>query len=258
MSFFEAILLGIIQGLTEFFPVSSSGHLILMEHLLGYQDLKGFIFFDLVCHLGTLGAVFFVFSSAILEALTSKTRALQFALATLPLFPLVLAMKQIKSLFDQPELLGYCFLITASFLFLGQLFGKQRSEAVLTKTKYRDAIGIGLSQAVAIIPGISRSGSTISTALLLGWKPQDAVAFSFLLSIPTVLGGIALESGKIWSSTAPLPEIAWSTYCAGFATALIVGTATLHLLLRIVGTAKFQFFAWYCLMIGIFTLYLFH
>jgi undecaprenyl-diphosphatase len=252
MSLIEAIFLGIIQGLTEFFPVSSSGHLILAQHLLGFQDLKKYILFDLFCHLGTLGALVTVLRAQIKEALFDSTRRNQLILATLPLFPLVFLLKPIKSFFSDPHLLGYCFLITSLILFIGQKWGKRKE----SRKPYKDALWIGLSQALAIIPGISRSGSTISTALLRGWNPKEAVYFSFILSIPTVLGGIALETMKLKeTSTADISPLA---YLLGALFAWGVGIFALKLLLRIVGTAKFQLFTWYTAIIGIYALFLFN
>lgn len=253
MNLFEALLLGIVQGVTEFLPVSSSGHLILVQHLLGLGDLKQFVFFDLICHLGTLGAVLVIFASSIREIFYSPKRLLPYVLATLPLFPLVFLLKPIKSMFDRPDLLGYCFLTTAVILWLGDRFSAIKSE----KGTYKDAFVIGLSQAFAIIPGISRSGTTISIAKLQGWKPLEAVRFSFLLSIPTVLGGMTLETFKLATSKDPLPSISLFTYFIGFCVSFFIGILALKLLIRIVESAKFQIFAWYSALIGVITLYLF-
>lgn len=257
MSFWEALLLGIVQGLTEFFPVSSSGHLILIEHLLGFKELKNYIFFDLICHLGTLLAVLIFFSSEIRSILSSKSKFAQIVIATLPLFPLVFLLKEVKGLFDQPALLGYFFLLTALILYIGQKFAEPRHAA-----PYRNALLIGLSQAAAIVPGVSRSGTTISAAKLLGFTPESAVTFSFILSIPTVLGGMTLEGYKLFKDRhAPLemiPEISWYSYAIAFISAFLIGLFALRLLLRIAGTAKFQFFSWYCVILGLATLYYFH
>lgn len=253
MSLIEAILLGIVQGITEFFPVSSSGHLILFQHLLGFQDLKNYILFDLVLHLGTLGALVTVLYRPTKEALIDPIKRKQLIIATLPLFPLVFLLKPIKMLFSEPQYLGYCFLITSLILFIGQKWGKER----ISKTPYKDAFFIGLAQALAIIPGISRSGSTISAGLLRGFAPKEAVYFSFILSIPTVLGGVVLETIKL-AEGAPSADISPLSYILGASAAWIIGVFALKLLLRIVGTAKFQLFTWYTAIIGIYTLFLFN
>ena len=222
MSTLEAIFLGILQGLTEFLPVSSSGHLTLGQALIGLQDLHNFIIFDLICHLGTLLAIFVIYRNDILQLFTSdKRRFGQLVLATLPLFPLVLLLKPIKALFDQTQYLGFFFIITAFLLYLGIRYG-----SVKAKTHpWRDALAIGMFQAVAIVPGISRSGATISGARILGWQTQEAVTFSFLLAIPAILGGTAVELLQLLlkSQTASAASIGIMPYAAGFATSLASG-----------------------------------
>lgn len=261
MSTIEAIILGIIQGLTEFFPVSSSGHLKLAQSILGFENLDKYIVFDLVCHLGTLMAIFCVFSEQIQQTLLiNRTRCFQVILGTLPLFPLVLIMKPIKAIFAQPEYLGYCFLLTALFLFIGTKWGWHASPYYREKNKWRDAVTIGMFQAIAILPGISRSGSTISAGRTLGWGQQDAVSFSFLLAIPAILGGIILEFLQLLrlSDPASLPPITWQQYTAGFITSFIVGYFALLLLMKLAGKDKLMYFVWYCLFIGIFSLLYFN
>lgn len=253
MGFVDALLLGLIQGLTEFFPVSSSAHLMLTEYLLGFKDLKHLILFDLVCHLGTLGAILIVLYRPLQETLAHPIKRNQLLLATLPLFPLVLILKPIQQLFDSPALLGYTLLTTSLVLWIGGSFSQEKKGT----TPYNDALRIGCAQACAIIPGLSRSGMTISTARLLGWSPLQAAEFSFLLSIPTVLGGMTLETFKLLKSTAPVPDVPFSAYLAGALASFFLGIFTLKLLLRIVGTAKFQVFTWYCAALGSLVLYLF-
>lgn len=255
MTIWEALLLGIVQGLTEFLPVSSSGHLILFEYLLGLKNLSQFVLFDLICHIGTLGAIFVVLRKEIQETLRSSKKIKQILIAILPLFPLVPLTKKIKGVFDHPELLGYGFLLTALILFLGSYFaGKPKKESELS---LKSAFLIGVAQSFAILPGVSRSGTTISAARLLNWSPYQAVVFSFLLSIPTILGGMILEILKVYNSMEPLPPVSLPAYFSGFLSSLIVGYFSLQLLIRIVGTAKFQFFSWYCAGLGLLVIYLF-
>lgn len=266
MTLWEALLLGLVQGVTEFFPISSSGHLLLTEHFLGFSDLKALLFFDLVCHIGTLGAIFVFFRKEIQEALLEKNKALPYLVALIPLFALLPFLKWIKSFFERPDLLGYGFLATATTLYMGQRFAKEAltnasTEAILPEghpPKMKAAFCIGVSQALAILPGVSRSGMTISTARVLGVTPHQAVAFSFLLSIPTVLGATALELFKISNSLDPLPDVSLTAYLAGSLCSFIFGLLSLKLLIRIVGTARFQLFAWYLVFIGLATLYIFH
>jgi undecaprenyl-diphosphatase len=255
MTTFEAIILGIIQGLTEFLPVSSSGHLQLAQRLFGFTNLDQYILFDLVCHLGTLIAVVWVFFKQIQGTINSdRTRFWQVVLGTLPLFPLVFILKPIKAVFDQPEYLGYFFLVTAGLLYAGIHWGSTATDAVLQKRRWRDALVIGTFQAAAILPGVSRSGATISAGRLLGWHPQDAITFSFLLAIPAILGGVTLELMRLYTHGTDLPMISWQSYAAGFLTSFIVGYFALLLLMRLAAKDKFIYFVWYCLIIGIATI----
>jgi undecaprenyl-diphosphatase len=250
MSNLQALLLGIVQGITEFLPVSSSGHLILLQYFLGFQSLSDWLFFDLICHLGTLGAIFIVLRKEIWEVLRSGQKCFQVGVALLPLFALLPFMKSIKGIFDQPGLLGYCFLATSFILFLGIRFGRSSGK----ENSLLGASIIGIFQAFAIIPGISRSGTTISTARILGWSPIQSVVFSFILSIPTILGGMTLETYKLLKEPAALPPLHLSHYLIGFSASLIVGYFSLSLLIKIIDTAKFQVFCWYTAALGILTL----
>jgi undecaprenyl-diphosphatase len=261
MSTLIAIFLGLLQGLTEFLPVSSSGHLVLAQKLLGLDNLSDFIAFDLVCHLGTLVAILIFFYKDILNTLfENRARAIQIALATLPLFPLVLLLKPIKSLFNQTEYLGFFFLITALLLYIGIRFGSVKPPATLQKKRFRDALIIGLFQAGAILPGVSRSGSTLSAAKLLGWQPSQAIAFSFLLAIPAILGGSLVEMAQMFTKaeSAPLASISFFHYFLGFTTSMFMGGFSLQLLKRLAMKQQLMYFVWYCLLLGIFTIIYFN
>lgn len=258
MSIFEAIILGIIQGITEFLPVSSSGHLKLAQHFFHLQNLSQFILFDLICHIGTLFAIFMMFRKEIRSIFTSdKTKLFQIFLATLPLFPLVLLLKPIKSIFNNPEYLGYCFIATSIILYLGIKLSEVKPEKTLEKRRFIDPLIIGISQSVAILPGISRSGSTISTAKILGWTNDQAVTFSFLLAIPAILGGLTLELfGLIFNeSQSLLPDLSFTHYFVALITSFIFGYFSLSLLKRLASKQKFMYFVWYCLLIGILTIF---
>lgn len=260
MTTLDAIILGIVQGLTEFLPVSSSGHLKLMQTLLGLSNLDQYIIFDLVCHLGTLCAIFLVFFQQIKNTLLlrSQTRFWQIAIATLPLFPLVFLMKPIKATYADPSYLGFFFILTAIILFVGIRFGKTTPSQEPSRRPWRDALCIGMWQAVAIFPGVSRSGSTISGARLLGWSAQDAVTFSFLLAIPTILGGVTLELFKWWEQPEAVVSIPLLQYFAGFVISFLTGRIALASLMRLAVENRFYYFAWYCLILGLATTYYFH
>lgn len=258
MTTLDAVILGIVQGLTEFLPISSSGHLQLIQSLLGMKDLDQYLVFDLICHLGTLCAILILFFQQIKSTCSSlhSTRLRQLAIGTLPLFPLVLIMKPIKAVYASPEYLGTFFILTSLILFLGIWIGKRAFQT--QEHPWRDAWLIGCWQAVAIFPGISRSGSTISGARMLGWNPQDAVSFSFLLAIPAILGGVALEIFKMWKHPQSVISLPFSHYVLGFFFSFVIGLFALQLLMRLAMQNRFSYFAWYCLILGVATTYYFH
>lgn len=259
MTTIDAIILGIVQGITEFLPVSSSGHLHLVEYFLGLEQLDRYILFDLACHLGTLLAVIVVFSRYILQLFgTDKTRFQQVLVAIMPLFPLVLLMKPIKAAYADPSYLGIFFLLTAAILFLGVIFGKTKADGERNLHPWRDAFSIGLWQALAILPGVSRSGSTISGARLLGWDASEAITFSFLLAIPTILGGASLELMNLYRHPETVASVPFAHYFAGFFVSFFVGLGALKLLVYLANRNKFSYFAWYCLFLGLATTWYFH
>lgn len=252
MTTWEAIILGFIQGLTEFLPVSSSGHLELGQYFLGLENMPHYILFSLICHLGTLCAIFYVFFPQIKSIFTSqRTLLLQIILGTLPLFPLVLLLKPIKSIFAQPQYLGPCFLCSAFLIFAGVYY---RFRSPSFSKPWKDSLTIGAFQAIAILPGISRSGATISAARLLGWEKEQAVTFSFLLAIPAILGGTLLEVMQLMTtSTAEPSSLSIMPFIMGFISSFVVGCLALWLLMRLIIQDKWIYFAWYCLFLGIIT-----
>lgn len=247
MTLFEALILGILQGLTEFLPVSSSAHLELGQIFFGMKDLHQYILFDLICHLGTLFAIFFILFPSIKEALFNPQTLKMITWGTLPLFPLIFLLKPIESIFNSPSYLGWFFLVTALLLLLGEKYGQTKQSPM----RWQDSLLIGMFQAVAIIPGISRSGATISAARMVGWERQKAVIFSFLLAIPAILGGVAIKFIQlIKNNSLNAAPVSIETYFVAFLSSFLVGCLALHLLLKIVLTDKLQFFAWYCLLLG--------
>jgi undecaprenyl-diphosphatase len=228
---------------------------MIAQHLLGLQHLEKYILFDLACHLGTLLAIAQVFYKPLRYIVTSPNtlRRWQIAIAIAPLFPLALFLKPIKALYADPIYLGYFFLATSAILFVGCLIGPRIAQRMRTPTPLRDAAVIGLWQTAAIFPGLSRSGATISGARLLGWDPREAVVFSFMLAIPTVLGGTVLELYSFWKHPEAYASLSFLHYAAGFLVSFLVGIVSLRLLIEIVSTYRFIFFAWYCLFLGLAT-----
>lgn len=261
MDLFQAILLGVIQGLTEFLPVSSSGHLILGQIFLGLQNPQTFILFDLCCHLGTLVAIVAFFYKEIYRTLfVERTRLLQVCAALLPLFPLLLLLKPLKALFDQPKYLSVFFAMTSLLLYLGLRFGREKEEKFIRAHRWRDSLMIGLFQAMAVLPGVSRSGATLSAARLAGWSREEAVTFSFLIAIPTILGASFIEAAQLFSSAEQFSSerISLQVYFAGWAASLVVGYAALGLLKKIVMSNQLMLFVWYCLGLSFFCLLAFN
>jgi len=252
MSPLLALFLGIVQGLTEFLPISSSGHLKLFQHLFGLEGLEAYLPFDLVCHLGTLTALLIVFGRDV-RSLFSNRRftLLLIILGTLPLVPLTLIKGPLASLYASPRLLGPFFIVTSLLLFIGER-ARALADSKPAGKLCRDALVIGTFQALALIPGISRSGSTISGARLLGWEPYDAIRFSFLLSLPAILGVCCLTILELARGEVTLAPMGGINYAIGYGASLITGFGALQLLLRWVEERGLKVFAWYCLALGLF------
>jgi len=258
MPYWESIILGIVQGATEFLPVSSSGHLMLAQHLLGMKDLEANIVFSLVCHLGTLLSIFVIFWRSIWEAMTNVSLFIKIVIGTLPLFPLVLALHFIKSFFENPFLLGFAFLFTALLLFSSSFFRIKPLLNVTGSHPYLESLGIGLFQAIAVLPGISRSGSTISAARFFNWTPQESVTFSFLLAIPAILGSVVIEiADLILKKHELLTHMDPIEYAVGFIVSFLVGLIALKIVVQLTLRNRLSIFAIYCAILGVFCLYYF-
>lgn len=243
MHWLQALLLGVVQGLTEFFPVSSSAHLQIVKHFFDLKEET--VLFDLFCHLGTLVVLVYYFRRDIGDLLTKERRKLIPLLgALLPLVPFYLLLKLLQLNFS--NLLGYCMLGTAAMLYFATRLPLQSK----TDWNLKDTLWIGALQAVALIPGVSRSAATITGGVWRGLKIQEAVRFSFLVSLPAIAGGTLLEIYKARSHFSSfltqIPQCCIGLTASAAVGALIIGTA-IPLLQR--GTLKP--FAWYCLIVGI-------
>lgn len=242
MSLIQAILLGIVQGITEFFPVSSSAHLHLVRDFFALEEPS--VLFDLSCHLGTLIALFLYFRQEIFSILRfERSKMVPLLVALLPLFPAYFLLKPLRDWAGQPHLLGYFLLVTAGLLLLGEKVRFKTGRSAI-----KDALFIGSMQAMALVPGISRSASTITGARLMGWNVREAVRFSFLLSIPAVMGGTCLEGLKAVKSAAPI-ELA--PCIVGGIVAFCVGFGAIRLAMKWLERGKLRPFAWYCLALGL-------
>lgn len=193
MKIFQAILLGILQGLTEFLPVSSSGHLILFKHLFGLDAEVFGLTFDIAVHVATLTAVFIIFWKDIFALIKKPFQKLTLLLiiATIPAAVIgVLFDDKIEAISQSGGFLGISFLVTAIILTVSERLSSKKKD--FDDITYLDAGTIGIVQGIAIMPGISRSGSTLSAGLAMGVKKEAAIRFAFLMSIPVILGSAVL------------------------------------------------------------------
>ena len=246
MDFLDALILGILQGITEFLPVSSSGHLVIGQKLLGI-NVPGNAF-EVILHIGTLMSILVVFWPDIHRLLGGikdyNTRIYIFTLllGTTPAIIVGLLSKdQIASMFDNTYTVALALIVTGIILISSKWFLNKKSDLTLIK-----GFNIGLAQALAIIPGISRSGVTICTGLMMGLSTKEAARFSFLLAIPAISGaGIltAMDIDKI--------SLGMDIIFVGFLSSFLVGWAALKWLLNLLKTGKFHWFGVYCLLLGI-------
>ncbi len=246
MSIFQAIILGFVQGLTEFFPVSSSAHLRLAKWLMG---VAGDQYFDLICHSGTLLALIIYLRRDVWEVLTSVRKMGTYALALVPLVPAYFLLKPLRLMASEPEYLGYALMATGVML-----FAAGRIKEVNPSKKWQHVLCIGVMQTMALIPGISRSGSTISAGRFCGWEWREAARFSFLLAIPTILGGELLEAMKEHGNSG----VSTGCYVGGFLASFALGLVAVRFIFWVYETGKVKPFAWYCLGVGLFAWGFFH
>ena len=275
MDIWSAILLGLVQGLAEFLPISSSGHLSVLQNLFHLNSLEeGHLFFDVLLHLGTLVSIFICYwkdikdmvrevfivlrggrtvsGELVKQPLPAARLFLMLVIATLPLVLIVPINDLVEQLYYQTWFIGVAFLLTGCLLYVSDRM------APGTKTekniRIRDALIIGCCQCVATIPGLSRSGTTITAGIATGLDRSFAMRFSFLLSIPAVLGANILSIFNAVSEgfdTSLLP-----VYLVGMLAAVVSGIAAIMLMKLISRKNKFGFFTYYCWAAGIVTLVL--
>jgi undecaprenyl-diphosphatase len=270
MNAYASAALGILQGLTEFLPISSSGHLVLGESLLKvkFDDIS----FEVFLHFGTFLSVVIIFRRTIwgmIKAVGEKAGAVYggrsrinsleydqtysnenwnlFCLILLGSVPAgilgILFKEVVEKTFSSPFFVSIMLLFTGSFLFLTKFFKKAEG-----KIKFFDALLIGIAQAIAMLPGISRSGLTISTGIFRGIKREKAAEFSFLLSLPAILGATALKLKDVLNEGNPSFNL-WF-YLIGMVCAFLFGCLAIKFLLNVIRKGKFEFFGYYCFLIG--------
>ncbi len=263
MDYFEAIwksiVLGTAQGLTEFLPVSSSGHLSLLQRVLGYEMAGGsMMFVNVMLHLGTLAAVIFVFWRDIVGLFKKPFKTLlMLVVATIPAAIVgVLAGDKIDEIFAGAQGLLYlaiCFACTAVMLLTCELVAKRWKAP--KPLNWQNAVPMGLMQAVALFPGISRSGSTIVAGTLTGAKREDVAKFSFMMSIPIILGSVVMEVKDLifpgeegLALTMGGPEIVGMV--VGVLCAAAFGLFSVKVMLKVIGKANYKWFAFYLVLLS--------
>ena len=245
MTWLHSLILGIIQGLTEFLPISSSAHIELAKKLFLIQNVS--TNFKLICHLGSILVIIVFFKKELLTTIKQIKNYYYFMLALFPLIPLYYIFQGIKTYLNTSVVLGLCLILSSFFLFYIKFSNKKKyNEGIIIKTL--DVLFIGIMQALALLPGISRSGATISAACLRGWEMKEAINFSFLLAIPTILGGIFIEL----YTTSTQDSIPYSYYLTGFISSFCIGFLTIKYFLSMLTKKKIFFLGMYCLLIGIF------
>lgn len=270
MNYITSVLMGILQGVAEFLPISSSGHLALFQHFFGaenYEETQ--MFFTVLLHLGTLLSVFVYYWRDVLDLIRefflgikdifshsqerkptpppARRLVLLIIVATLPLFLILPVKDAVEAAMNNAAFVSVALLATGFILFYSDRMAKGRKTA--KNATLLDAVLVGLAQALGTLPGISRSGTTISAGLLRGFDRTFAVRFSFLMSMPAVLGANILtlkdviETGAIQLELLPV-------YLVGMVTAAVVGWLAIRLVNLLASKGKFGAFAWYCWIVG--------
>lgn len=262
MDWWQALLLGMVQGLTEFLPVSSSGHLTIAQTLLGVEFAEGdMLLFDVLVHAATVCSTLLILWKEVAWVLKGtfatpqwndeKRYAGKIILSMVPVFVVGMFFKDyVEAIFGHGMIVvGACLLLTAALLTFAQYARPRQKEQI----GWLDSLIIGLSQAIAVLPGLSRSGTTIATGILLGNKKEQVAQFSFLMVLIPILGEAFLEmmdilQGEVITALSPVCML------VGFVSAFVVGAAACKWMISVVKRQKLIYFAIYCLLMGGFAL----
>lgn len=264
MSWWEALILGLVQGLTEFLPVSSSGHLEIGQVLLGTAGEEN-LTFAIVVHAATVLSTLVILWREVAQLFRGTFTTTQWNkdkdyvamifVSMVPVFIVGMFFKeQVESLFGSGLILvGICLCVTAVLLYFSEWLSKRRAGAG-HEVGYKDAIIIGLAQAVAVLPGLSRSGTTIATGLLCGVKKESVTKFAFLMVLIPILGEALLEIVDILTGEVVASSIGLLPLIVGFAAAFVSGCLACRFMINIVRRQKLVYFAIYCLVAGVFSI----
>ncbi len=273
MALINAVILGIVQGITEFLPISSSGHLVIFQEIFGMTDIEETnLLFDVLLHFGTLISIIVVYYKDICYLIKEFFKMLfdigkgkfninkspyqrlliLIILATIPTAVLGLLFKDFaEKMFSSIRIVGISLIITGFLLWLTNKLKQGKKDE--RNTKYSNALAIGLFQSIAITPGISRSGSTIVGGLFLGFNKEFAIKFSFLISIPAVLGALILHIPDLISliNHGQVLTFQLIQYIIGMITAAVVGILSIKFLINLLNKGKFYLFSFYCWLVGV-------
>ena len=272
MNLFFALFYGILQGITEFLPISSSAHLAIIQNVFNIDNVEAsHMTFNVMLHLGTLAAVFIVYYREIFSlipgslSVAKKLCRGRFTLsecdenerfvvfvfvATLPLMLAIPIKDRLEAICSHTDVIGAILIINGLMLLMSDRIKKQNVDIYNQKTNH--SLFVGIFQLLATVPGLSRSGTTITAGLLMGFKREHAVKFSFILSIPAILGANAFSFAEMLGS--PIPKEYLLPYVAGTVTAAVVGILSIKLLIRMSKKSDFKYFSYYCFAVGIFAM----
>lgn len=254
MDVLQAVILGIVQGIGEFLPISSSGHLVIAGELLdtvtGTDTASGDrLMMNVTLHAGTLLSILIVYQHEILKLRRQPRVCLLLVLASIPAALVGFALKDFfERVFETPLVAGVALFGTAGLLAIGQRL--EKNALAYDQLTFRQSVLIGLFQVSALIPGISRSGSTISGGLICGLKRDSAAAFSFLMAIPVIAGAALLELLAVMTGESAISPDFVSALLAGGVTAFIVGLISLRWLITLIARGRLHWFAYYCAAVG--------
>ena len=264
MSIWFAALQGLVQGLTEFLPVSSSGHLVLVQALFGGDVETNYMLFNVLLHFGTLLSVVVAFWKDIKELFVEffgwirdgfringhpYRRFIVMLLITLvPMFLILPIESRLEAAFSSPLLVGLLLLVTAALLFLSEKAPKKHKTE--QNASWLDALIVGIGQMFAVLPGLSRSGTTICTGLFCGFSREFAVRFAFIMSLPVVLGANILELADVIREPALMGDASIACYAVGILVSMLSGLAAIRLVKFITKRGNFRPFVVYCTLVG--------
>lgn len=252
MTILQAVILGLVQGLTEFLPVSSSGHLVLLNNIFGIRE--GQAFFAVMVHLGTLIAVIIVLRKEIAEILRRPFGRMTWLLivSTIPIVVFALFFDDFIQAAFGGKFLGFAFIATGIVLTLSETMSKTSVNAKKENVTYPSAFFMGIMQGIAILPGVSRSGMTIAGGLFSGLTRKTCAKFAFLMSIPAILGSAVLEGMNAFKTG--FANVEWFPTAIGMVCALISGFIAVRLMLNLIAKKKLYGFAIYVLILGVLVL----